>query len=167
MVTGSGHWPAHRLRHKLYPMRTCRVVKYPERLMSCFATATPIGLCHFVSSHSAAERVARLGEPKGRYVIGSPELDFHSKPLACRLKWCAITITSRFLITGLHLSSCHIGTGHNGKQAANLFGALDALAKFCCDFTQQRSGFRRHYGGNPQTTRIAFGFYHPCGFPIF
>ena len=38
-------------------------------------------LTHFVSSQSAADRVSRLGESKDRvFVIGSPELDSHSKP---------------------------------------------------------------------------------------
>ena len=42
---------------------------------------TKLASFHFVSSEKAAERVARLGEPKEKiYVIGSPELDFHLRP---------------------------------------------------------------------------------------
>ena len=42
---------------------------------------TKLAYCHFVSSEAAARRVMTLGEPaEAVHAIGSPELDFHSRP---------------------------------------------------------------------------------------
>jgi UDP-N-acetylglucosamine 2-epimerase (hydrolysing) len=92
---------------------------------------TKLAFCHFVSSHSAADRVARLGEPKDSiYVIGSPELDIHSKPSGVSLQ----TVRDYY---GIPFSDYGICTFHPvtseqdtmAEQAMNLFQALDASGK--------------------------------------
>ena len=92
---------------------------------------TKLAFCHFVSSHSAAERVARLGEPKESiYVIGSPELDFHSKPSGMSIE----TVRDHYDIPFSDYGICtfHPVTSEQdtmAEQAANLFGTLDASGK--------------------------------------
>ena len=92
---------------------------------------TKLAFCHFVSSQSAAERVARLGEPKNSiYVIGSPELDFHSKPSGVSIS----TVRDHYDIPFSDYGICtfHPVTSEQdtmANQAANLFGALDASGK--------------------------------------
>ena len=92
---------------------------------------TKLAFCHFVSSHSAAERVARLGEPKESiYVIGSPELDFHSKPSGVSIE----TVRGHYDIpfTDYGICTFHPVTSEQdtmAEQAVNLFGALDASGK--------------------------------------
>ena len=92
---------------------------------------TKLAFCHFVSSHSAAERVARLGEPKESiYVIGSPELDFHSKPSGVSIE----TVRDHYDIPFFDYGICtfHPVTSEQdtmAEQAVNLFGTLDASGK--------------------------------------
>ena len=92
---------------------------------------TKLAFCHFVSSHSAAERVARLGEPKESiYVIGSPELDFHSKPSGVSIEMVRDHYDIPFSDYGI--CTFHPVTSEQdtmAEQAANLFGTLDASGK--------------------------------------
>jgi UDP-N-acetylglucosamine 2-epimerase (hydrolysing) len=92
---------------------------------------TKLAFCHFVSSQSAAERVARLGEPKNSiYVIGSPELDFHSKPSGVSISMVRDHYDIPFSDYGI--CTFHPVTSEQdtmANQAANLFGALDASGK--------------------------------------
>jgi UDP-N-acetylglucosamine 2-epimerase (hydrolysing) len=92
---------------------------------------TKLAFCHFVSSQSAAQRVARLGEPKDSiYVIGSPELDFHSKPSGVSIQ----TVREHYDIPFDDYGICtfHPVTSEQdtlAQQAANLFATLDASGK--------------------------------------
>ena len=92
---------------------------------------TKLAFCHFVSSHSAAERVARLGEPiESIYVIGSPELDFHSKPSGVSIEMVRDHYDIPFSDYGI--CTFHPVTSEQdtmAEQASNLFGTLDASGK--------------------------------------
>ncbi len=86
---------------------------------------------HFVSSKDAKTRVMKMGEPEDAiYVIGSPELDFHSAP-------SGVTIDAvrdhydlpagEFGIVVFHPVTSEAET--MGQQARDLFAALDASGK--------------------------------------
>lgn len=88
---------------------------------------TKLAYCHFVSSDAAAKRVKLLGEPDHSiYQIGSPELDFHSRPSGVSLA----DVKSRYDIPFDHYGICtfHPVTSEAatmGDQARNLFGAME------------------------------------------
>ncbi len=92
---------------------------------------TKLAFCHFVSSKSAAERVARLGEPQESiYVIGSPELDFHSKPSGVSIE----TVRDHYDIPFSDYGICtfHPVTSEQDTmsgQADSLFATLAASGK--------------------------------------
>ncbi|MFN3281567.1 MAG: UDP-N-acetylglucosamine 2-epimerase, partial [Tabrizicola sp.] len=81
---------------------------------------------HFVSSEAAARRVMALGESEDAiHVIGSPELDFHSRPSGVTLS----EVRARYAIpfTDYGIAVFHPVTSEQdtiGVQAADLFGAL-------------------------------------------
>ena len=81
---------------------------------------------HFVSSLSAARRVMSLGEPEELiHVIGSPELDFHSKPTGVSLKEVKARYEIPFTEYGIvvfHPVTSEIDD--IGDQASSLFSAL-------------------------------------------
>ena len=94
---------------------------------------TKLSSHHFVSSEDAAGRVMALGESREAiYVIGSPELDFHSGPSGVPLE----TVISRYDIPFDDFGICifHPVTSEQGdikNQAAKLFSALkDSKRKF-------------------------------------
>ena len=82
---------------------------------------------HFVSSQAAARRVMALGEPVDAvHVIGSPELDFHSRDSGVRMD----EVRARYGIGFEDYGICvfHPVTSEQatmGAQAQNLFGALN------------------------------------------
>ncbi len=86
---------------------------------------------HFVSSQEAARRVRTLGEPKDSvYVIGSPELDFHSQNSGVTLD----EVRSRYQIPFGEFAICvfHPVTSEvdtMGEQARFLFGRLIASGR--------------------------------------
>lgn len=92
---------------------------------------TKLAYCHFVSSQSAARRVMTLGEPaEAVHVIGSPELDFHSRPSGVSLKEVRAHYDipfDEFGIVTLHPVTSEADS--MGAQAADLFGALGASGR--------------------------------------
>ncbi len=92
---------------------------------------TKLAACHFVSSEAAAKRVMTLGEPAEKiHVIGSPELDFHARPSGVTLP----EVLERYDIpfddygvTLFHPVTSEAAT--MGRQAADLFGALEASGR--------------------------------------
>lgn len=89
---------------------------------------TKLATSHFVSSQEARKRVMALGEPEESiYVIGSPELDFHSGPSGVTLD----EVRARYDLPAGDFGICtfHPVTSEAdtmGDQAKALFGALDA-----------------------------------------
>jgi UDP-N-acetylglucosamine 2-epimerase (hydrolysing) len=83
---------------------------------------------HFVSSELAKKRVMSLGEPQSSiYVIGSPELDFHSAPSGVALE----EVRRRYDLPRDEYGICmfHPVTSEAesmGLQARALFGTLEA-----------------------------------------
>jgi len=88
---------------------------------------TKLATHHFVSSEAAARRVMRLGEPEGRvHVVGSPELDFHSRPSGVSLDEVRAHYEIPFEDYGIaifHPVTSEADT--MGAQARGLFGALE------------------------------------------
>lgn len=86
---------------------------------------------HFVSSEIAARRVRALGEAEETiHVIGSPELDIHARPSGVTLD----EVRSRYAIpfADYGIATFHPVTSERdtiGRQAADLFGALDASGR--------------------------------------
>ena len=86
-----------------------------------------LAYCHFVSSEDARDRVRRLGESEESiHVIGSPELDFHSRPSGISLA----EVRNRYDIGFSDYGVCtfHTVTSETediGAQARELFGALE------------------------------------------
>lgn len=86
---------------------------------------------HFVSSDDAAKRVMALGEPRDHiHSIGSPELDFHSRPSGVTMA----EVRDRYDLPFDDFGICvfHPVTSEAasmGTQAAALFGALDASGR--------------------------------------
>ena len=86
---------------------------------------------HFVSSEAAKKRVMAMGEPADEiYVIGSPELDFHSAPSGVSID----DVRARydlprgdFGIVVFHPVTSEAAT--MGQQAQDLFAALEASGK--------------------------------------
>lgn len=93
---------------------------------------TKLASIHLVSSEQARQRVIRLGEaPDAVKVIGSPELDIHSKPSGVDLE----EVCRRYEIPTHDYGICvfHPVTsecGSMGEQAASLFGALQASGRY-------------------------------------
>ncbi|SEM85822.1 UDP-N-acetylglucosamine 2-epimerase (hydrolysing) [Pseudorhodobacter antarcticus] len=92
---------------------------------------TKLASAHFVSSDAAARRVMALGEPASAvYVIGSPELDFHSAPSGVSIA----EVRARYGIAFEDYGICvfHPVTSEQatmGAQARDLFGALEASGR--------------------------------------
>jgi UDP-N-acetylglucosamine 2-epimerase (hydrolysing) len=86
---------------------------------------------HFVSSQSAANRVMALGEPAGSiHIIGSPELDFHSRPSGVGIA----AVKARYDIPFDDYGICifHPVTSESATMAAQaqaLFAALKASGR--------------------------------------
>ncbi len=86
---------------------------------------------HFVSSEAAARRVKALGEPKASvHVIGSPELDLHSRPSGVTLA----DVRRRYGIPFDEYAICILHpvtseAGAMGEQARLLFGRLVASGR--------------------------------------
>jgi UDP-N-acetylglucosamine 2-epimerase (hydrolysing) len=82
---------------------------------------------HFVSSEAAARRVSALGEPlEAIHTIGSPELDFHSRPSGVTLDEVRTRYAIPFADYGIAVF--HPVTSEQdtiGQQAQALFAALD------------------------------------------
>ena len=92
---------------------------------------TKLAYCHFVSSQAAAKRVMALGEPADAiFVIGSPELDFHSRPSGVSIE--AVRAHYAIPFEDFAIATFHPVTSEAdtmGAQAAAFFGALDASGK--------------------------------------
>ncbi len=92
---------------------------------------TKLAHSHFVSSKSAARRVAAMGETDDRiYVIGSPELDFHSQNSGVSLDEVRDYYEIPFDDYGI--CTFHPVTSEQdnmGDQAHALFGALEASGR--------------------------------------
>jgi UDP-N-acetylglucosamine 2-epimerase (hydrolysing) len=92
---------------------------------------TKLATAHFVSSEAAGRRVMALGEPAAAvHVIGSPELDFHSKPSGVTLD----EVRARYGITfaDYGIAVFHPVTSEQatmGAQARDLYGALEASVR--------------------------------------
>ena len=92
---------------------------------------TKLASHHFVSSEQAARRVKSLGEPDGAiHVIGSPELDFHSKDSGVTID----AVRQRYDIPFADYGICvfHPVTSEAdtmGAQARDLYGALTASGR--------------------------------------
>lgn len=92
---------------------------------------TKLASAHFVSSDAAARRVMALGEPAvAVHVIGSPELDFHSKPSGVTMD----EVRARYGISFQNYGICvfHPVTSEQttmGAQARALYGALEASGR--------------------------------------
>lgn len=92
---------------------------------------TKLASAHFVSSEAAARRVMALGEPAGTvHVIGSPELDFHSRDSGVSIT----DVRARYGIGFDDFGICvfHPVTSEQatmGAQARALFGALEASGR--------------------------------------
>jgi UDP-N-acetylglucosamine 2-epimerase (hydrolysing) len=88
---------------------------------------TKLASFHFVSSEKAAERVARLGEPKDKiYVIGSPELDFHLRSSGVQIGEVCAHYSIPFKDFGI--CTFHPVTSEQdtmAKQARSFFEALN------------------------------------------
>jgi len=88
---------------------------------------TKLASAHFVSSEGAARRVMALGEPAAAvHVIGSPELDFHSRPSGVSIE----DVRAHYGIGFEDYGICvfHPVTSEQatmGAQARALFGALE------------------------------------------
>ena len=86
---------------------------------------------HFVSSEDAKRRVMAMGEPSDEiYVIGSPELDFHSGPSGVTIDEVRDRYdlpAGEFGIVVFHPVTSEADT--MGQQARDLFGALNASGK--------------------------------------
>ena len=86
---------------------------------------------HFVSSEDAKTRVMKMGEPaEAIHVIGSPELDFHSAPSGVTMDEVRARYdlpAGEFGIAVFHPVTSEADT--MGRQARDLFGALDASGK--------------------------------------
>ena len=86
---------------------------------------------HFVSSDAAKKRVMAMGEPADEiYVIGSPELDFHSGPSGVTIQDVRARYdlpNGEFGIVVFHPVTSEATT--MGHQARDLFTALDASGK--------------------------------------
>ncbi|RUS59125.1 UDP-N-acetylglucosamine 2-epimerase (hydrolyzing) [Pseudorhodobacter sp. E13] len=86
---------------------------------------------HFVSSQAAARRVMALGEPaEAVHVIGSPELDFHSRPSGVTIE----AVRARYGIGFTDYGICvfHPVTSEQatmGAQAESLYAALEASGR--------------------------------------
>lgn len=92
---------------------------------------TKLASAHFVSSDAAARRVMALGEPaEAVHVIGSPELDFHSRA-------SGVTIADVRARYGIGFEEYGISVFHPvtseqatmGAQARALYGALEASGR--------------------------------------
>lgn len=92
---------------------------------------TKLASAHFVSSEAAARRVMALGEPvEALHVIGSPELDFHSRD-------SGVTIADVRARYGIGFEDYGISVFHPvtseqatmGAQARALYGALEASGR--------------------------------------
>ncbi len=92
---------------------------------------TKLAYCHFVSSKSAARRVMALGEPGDTiHAIGSPELDFHSRPSGTTIDKVKAHYDIPFDDYGI--CTFHPVTSETetmGAQARALFAALDASGR--------------------------------------
>lgn len=90
-----------------------------------------LAFAHFVSSDSAGRRVMALGEPEESiHVIGSPELDFHSRPSGVTLD----EVRRRYGIPFAEYGICvfHPVTSEQasmGRQAADLYAALEGSGR--------------------------------------
>ena len=82
---------------------------------------------HFVSSERAARRVMALGEPaQSVHVIGSPELDFHSRPSGVTLDQVRERYEIGFADYGIAVFHPVTSEADKiGAQADNLFGSLE------------------------------------------
>ena len=93
---------------------------------------TKLSTMHLVSSHTALERVVRLGEPRSSVeVIGSPELDVHAKPSGVSLR----EVRDRYEITSDDYGICifHPVTSESdniGAQAEALFSTLKDARRY-------------------------------------
>jgi len=91
-----------------------------------------LSYCHFASSEIAAKRLMALGETRDSiYVIGSPELDYHSKPSNIDLK----DVLERYQIKSSEFAICifHPVTSEIDsikKQASDLFSSLASSNKY-------------------------------------
>lgn len=92
---------------------------------------TKLASAHFVSSEAAARRVMALGEPASAvHVIGSPELDFHSRDSGVTMD----EVRARYGITFDDYGICvfHPVTSEQatmGAQARSLYGSLAASGR--------------------------------------
>ena len=92
---------------------------------------TKLASAHFVSSDAAARRVMALGEPQSAvHVIGSPELDFHSRPSGVTID----DVRARYGIGFDDYGICifHPVTSEQatmGAQARDLYAALEASGR--------------------------------------
>lgn len=92
---------------------------------------TKLASAHFVSSDAAARRVMTLGEQgETVYVIGSPELDFHSRPSGVTMT----DVRARYGIEFKDYGIClfHPVTSEQtsmAAQARNLYDALEASGR--------------------------------------
>lgn len=93
---------------------------------------TKLSSTHLVSSETARARVMRLGEvPEAVHVIGSPELDIHSRPSGVTIE----QVFDRYDIGSRDYGICvfHPVTSESdsiGAQAAALFQALEASGRY-------------------------------------
>ncbi|KPP84343.1 MAG: UDP-N-acetyl-D-glucosamine 2-epimerase, UDP-hydrolysing [Rhodobacteraceae bacterium HLUCCO07] len=92
---------------------------------------TKLAYCHFVSSQAAARRVMALGEPREAiHVIGSPELDFHSRPSGVSIDEVKARYEIPFDTFGI--ATFHPVTSESetmGAQAQAFFAALEASGR--------------------------------------
>lgn len=90
-----------------------------------------LGSHHFVSSQEAARRVMALGEPEEAiHVIGSPELDFHSRPSGVSLAEVKNRYAIPFEQYGVVVFHPVTSEAESmGEQAQSLFDALEASGK--------------------------------------
>ena len=92
---------------------------------------TKLAYCHFVSSQAAARRVKALGEThEAIHTIGSPELDFHSRPSGVTLDKVKAHYEipfDDFGIVTFHPVTSEYDT--MGLQAQALFTALEASGR--------------------------------------
>ncbi|QCO54837.1 UDP-N-acetylglucosamine 2-epimerase (hydrolyzing) [Pseudorhodobacter turbinis] len=92
---------------------------------------TKLASAHFVSSDAAARRVMALGEPQSAvHVIGSPELDFHSRASGVTID----EVRARYGIAFSDFGICvfHPVTSEQatmGTQARDLYAALEASGR--------------------------------------
>ncbi len=92
---------------------------------------TKLAYCHFVSSQAAARRVMALGEPREAiHVIGSPELDFHSRESGVTIA----DVKTRYEIPfdAFGIATFHPVTSESdrmGAQAEAFFAALETSGR--------------------------------------